>query len=73
MQVQYYLWSKLYPVRNSSPDPEINAKIQLKLEGIIGEMCHDFTKLQAHLIEIGRNLGGHYSAIRLICDGIATE
>ena len=67
MQRQYDLWTKVYPTRDASPDPVVNAQIDQRLEDIAKKMCADLGKLFRYLDSIGKYLDDHYDHVRFLC------
>ena len=67
MQAQYDIWVAVYPQRDQSPDPIVNAKINQQLKGTATKMCSDLNKIMMFLDQIGKNLEDHYHHIRFIC------
>lgn len=70
MQRQYDLWTRVYPTRDQSPDPVVNAQVEQRLEDIMGKMCADLGKLFAYLDSIGKYLEDHYSHARFLCSEV---
>ncbi len=70
MQRQYDLWTKVYPTRDVSPDPVVNAQVDQRLEDILGKMCADLGRLFAYLDSIGKYLNDHYSHARYLCSEV---
>jgi len=69
MQVQFNLWTQIYPQRDISPDPIVNAKVNTQLENIAQKMCDDMYKILDYLNEdMNKNLYDHYTHVRFICD-----
>lgn len=69
MQVQFNLWRQIYPQRDISPDPIVNAKVNTQLENIAQKMCDDLYKILAYLADdMDKNLFDHYTHVRFICD-----
>ncbi len=70
MRQQFDLWTQIYPQRDTSPDPLVNAKINAQLKAIAKEMCSDLNKILSFLESMGKNLHDHYAHIQFICDGV---
>lgn len=66
-QRQFDLWTKVYPTRDVSPDPVVNAQVDQRLEDILGKMCADLGRLFAYLDSIGKYLEDHYGEVRYLC------
>jgi hypothetical protein len=68
MQNQFMIWTKVYPKRNSSPDPLINAQIQLQLKEVGKIMCTDWKQILQYLGELKFRLDDHYIQVQYLCD-----
>lgn len=73
MKLQFDLWTKVYPQRETSPDPVVNAKIDAQLESIAKKMCGDLKKILTFLEGMGKNLTDHYDHIQFICSDIESS
>ncbi|VVB95914.1 Uncharacterised protein [uncultured archaeon] len=67
MQMQYDLWTQIYPQRDVSPDPLVNAKVNAQLKNIAQTMCSELNMILDYLNYMGKNLEDHYSHVRFIC------
>lgn len=71
MNQQFNLWTQIYPKRNESPDPLVNAKVKEQLKGIGRTMCGDLGKILSFLErDLHKSLQDHYGAIRSICSDV---
>ena len=68
MQRQFELWTIIYPKRNDSADPVVNARVEQQLKDITKTMCNDLTKILYYLQSIGKYLHDHYDHIYNICN-----
>jgi len=68
MQDQFNLWTKVYPKRNTSPDPIVNAQVQLRLKEIGKQMCSDWKQILQFLNQLNYSLADHYSHIGYLCN-----
>lgn len=64
MQRQYRIWQRVYPQRNSSPDPIVNAQVDEKIRDLILNMKDDLTGIVDFLQSIGVHLDDHYMMVR---------
>jgi hypothetical protein len=64
MQNYYDLWAAVYPQRNASADPIVNAKVNQQLKQIVSDMSDDFNGILSFLESCGLRLDDHYMAIR---------
>jgi hypothetical protein len=67
MQNNYDLWAKVYPRRDNSPDPVVNAQIDAQLNDIAKKMCSDLNKIFRYLNSIGKHLDDHYAHVQFVC------
>ncbi len=70
MQRNYRLWTTVYPQRNASPDPLVNARIDAQLDQIAKDMCGDLERILRFLESLGKQLQDHYASIRFVCSSI---
>lgn len=68
MQQQFELWTIIYPQKDASVDPVVNAKVKQQLTEITKSMCGDLTKIINYLESIGVPLIDHYGHIYQICN-----
>ena len=64
MQKQYNLWAAVYPQRNASPDPLVNAKVDQQLKSIVSGMKADLNGILGFLESNKLRLDDHYMEIR---------
>ena len=64
MENHYALWVAVYPQRNASPDPVVNAKVEQQLKGIVSDMADDLNGILSFLESCGLYLDDHYLHIR---------
>jgi hypothetical protein len=64
MQNHYDLWAAVYPQRDASPDPLVNAKVDQQLKGIVSAMKDDLFGILSFLESCGIRLDDHYVHIR---------
>jgi hypothetical protein len=62
----FELWSAVYPKRNSSADPIVNARVEQELSEIRSKCCSDYKQLVGFSEKIGKMLKG-YSAFETLC------
>ena len=67
MEKQFNLWKFVYPKKDASPDPMVNAKTEAQLKEITNEMCNELKKLQNFFEENGIKPNKKYPAIVDIC------
>ena len=67
MQRQFEIWVAVYPMRDSSPDPVVNAQVDRRLKDIARAMCQDLGKIFAYLDSMGKHLEDHYGHVRYLC------
>ena len=67
MQRQYELWVAVYPSRNASSDPVVNAQVDRRLKDIAKIMCDDLGRIFGFLDLLGKYLEDHYSNFRYVC------
>jgi len=60
MQNHYDLWAAVYPQRNASPDPIVNAKVDQQLKSIVSAMKDDLIGILSFLQSCGIHLDDHY-------------
>ena len=65
---QFTIWTKVYPKRNSSPGPVVNAQIQLRLKEIGKQMCSDWKQIYQYLSQIIYKLADHYTQVGFLCN-----
>lgn len=68
MKNHFTLWSKVYPQRNVSADPLVNAKVDQQLQGLVSEMRDDLNGVLKFLESLGLSLDDHYMRIRHLVD-----
>mgnify|MGYP000196801540 CR=1 FL=1 len=66
MQNSYDLWAQVYPQRNSSADPMVNAKVNQQLKQIIIGMKEDLDGILGYLDSLGFYLDDHYMEFRYL-------
>ena len=62
----YKLWAAVYPQRNASPDPVVNAKTDAQLDELKALFCSDFKTLKAFLEKLKIRLSD-FDGIQHIC------
>jgi len=67
MQRHFEIWTAVYPTRDSSPDPVVNAQIDRRLKDIAMTMCQDLGKIFGYLDSIHKYLEDHYENVRFLC------
>jgi hypothetical protein len=67
MERNYDLWTKVYPQRDTSPDPVRNAQVEAQLKDIAKKMCCDLNKIFRFLDSIGKYLEDHYAHVQFVC------
>jgi len=60
----YELWKVVYPQRNASTDPIVNAKVDQQLRGIVANMKNDLDGILRFLETAGIQLDDHYLQFR---------
>jgi hypothetical protein len=65
------LWNKVYPLRDASVDPVVNAKVDNQLDDITKELCADLSRILGFLESLGKKLHDHYNSVRYICANIS--
>jgi len=60
----YELWKAVYPQRNASTDPIVNAKVDQQLRGIVANMKNDLDGILRFLENAGIQLDDHYAKFR---------
>jgi hypothetical protein len=70
MQQQYDLWVEVYPKRDQSADPVVNARVNRQLKEIAMKMCADLERIFQYLDSIGKYLDDHYGHVRFVCEDI---
>ena len=63
-QNSYQIWEKVYPERNASPDPIVNAKVEQQLREIVNNMKDDLDGILEFLESAGIRLDDHYLQFR---------
>lgn len=66
MENNYSLWAKLYPERNASPDPLVNARVDQQLSSLVSRIKDDLNGILQFLQMLGIQLDDHYMHIRHI-------
>ena len=61
---QYALWKVVYPQRNDSSDPVVNAKVDQQLKKIVADMKDDLDGILDFLVSCGIQLDDHYMQFR---------
>lgn len=64
MENHYELWAAVYPQRNASVDPIVNAKVNQQLKQIVSNMSDDLDGILSFLESCGMYLDDHYLNIR---------
>jgi len=67
MQGYYDIWVVVYPQRDQSADPVVNARINRQLQETAKKMCADLNTLLRYLDSLGKYLADHYNAFRFVC------
>jgi hypothetical protein len=70
MQRHYRLWQKIYPRRNSSADPLVNAKVDESVRELILNMKADLVGIINFLQSIGVHLDDHYKMFRNLIEQV---
>jgi|KBSMisStandDraft_5_1062788.scaffolds.fasta_scaffold34372_2 hypothetical protein len=70
MQSHYDVWVVVYPQRDQSADPIVNAKVNRQLQDTAKKMCADLNTLFNYLDFLGKYLEDHYQAFRFVCQQI---
>lgn len=73
MRRQFDLWTQIYPERDASSDPLVNAKTNAQLKDIAEKMCGDLDRILSFLEGMGKRLFDHYGNIRFICNGVRSS
>jgi hypothetical protein len=73
MQSNYDLWTKVYPKRDRSADPVVNAQIDAQLTDIAKKMCVDLNKIFRYLDSIGKHLSDHYAHVQFVCSELSKQ
>ncbi len=73
MESSFRLWTIVYPQRNSSPDPLVNARVEEQLRNLAHRMCYDLKNIFEFLNSIGKYLEDHYNHVRHICDSYNSQ
>jgi len=68
MERHYNLWKSVYPKRNDSADPMVNAKVEQQLRDLVLEMKGDLTGIIDFLQSLGVYLDDHYVMMRNVID-----
>jgi hypothetical protein len=68
IQTYFNLWTSIYPKRQSSPDPAINAQVEKRLDELQHCLCADLTRLKQFVEGTGRKLAG-FHAVEAVCQG----
>jgi hypothetical protein len=63
-QNKYEIWKNVYPQRNASTDPIVNAKVDQQLRKIVVDMKNDLDGILRFLEESGIKLTDHYTMFR---------
>ena len=67
MQKNYQLWIMVYPKRDQSPDPMVNAQVNQQLKETAKRMCSELGRILGYLDSIGKHLEDHYGEVRYVC------
>ncbi len=67
MRDTFDIWQAVYPQRNSSADPVVNAKIKKQLSELAKSFCADLGHIFEYLGSIGLELEDHYSDVSYAC------
>jgi hypothetical protein len=68
MQEYFELWSKVYAAKDSSQDPQINAKTDLQLKKLVVQMRDELLGILKFLEQIGIHLDDHYMHVRSLVE-----
>jgi len=67
IEKNYKLWKAVYPQRDASPDPVVNAQVEAKLNDLAKKFCADLGHIFKYLGSIGYELEDHYADVRYVC------
>ena len=67
MQRNYQIWTMVYPTRNQSADPMVNARVNQQLQDVAKSMCADLERILRYLDSIDKYLEDHYGQVRFVC------
>lgn len=70
MQNHYDLWAQVYPIRDASPDPIVNAKVNQQLKSIIFSMKDDLNGILGFLESMNIHLDDHYKQFRYLVNQV---
>ena len=67
IEKNYRIWKVVYPQRDASPDPVVNAQVEAKLNDLAKKFCADLGHIFNYLGTIGYELEDHYADVRYVC------
>lgn len=67
-QTFFNSWASIYPKRQSSADPEVNAEVEKRLDDLQHSMCAELTKLKQFVERTHKKLSG-FEAVETVCQG----
>ena len=67
MQRHYQIWITVYPKRDQSADPIVNAQVNQQLKELGKSMCSDLDRILRYLDSIDKYLEDHYNTVRFVC------
>ena len=67
MERTFQIWEKVYPQRDVSADPVVNARVEAQLDDLAKKFCADMGHIFNFLGSIGYQLNDHYSDVRYAC------
>jgi hypothetical protein len=70
MDRHYQLWITVYPKRDQSPDPMVNAQVNQQLKETAKRMCSDLGHILGYLDSLGKDLQDHYAHVRYVCSDL---
>jgi hypothetical protein len=74
MNDRFKIWGMVYPQRKMSADAGMNAKTELQLEQILGEMCGDLDRALRYLEKINKKASEAYQRhIAFVCEKFRTS
>lgn len=72
MERNYQIWIAVYPKRNQSADPIVNAQVNQQLKEVGKGMCADLDRILRYLDSMGKYLEDHYGQVRFVCSELET-
>ncbi|BCA55327.1 hypothetical protein W02_24670 [Nitrospira sp. KM1] len=69
----YVIWAAVYPYRNDSSDPIVNAKTNKQLNEIANNMCSDLTRLLDYIEGLGKKMPTDYTSVHRVCEEVASR